>query len=69
MITIYVVGLILSMMFFDWVYKQNESYIIGGYQLAPVIRIITLGMLWFLVVPTLLIMFVLVLINSNNNNL
>lgn len=67
MITIYVVGLILSMMFFDWIYKHNESYITGGYRLAPVIRIITLGMLWFLVVPILLILFILTLINSKNN--
>ena len=63
-LTIYVIGLVLSMMLFDWKYKQSEKFTEKGYELGPVIRIIVMAMLWVVIIPIMFIVFIILFISS-----
>jgi len=61
-LTIYVIGLILSMMLFDWIYRQSEKFTEKGYELGPVIRIIVMAMAWVVIIPIMFIVFIILFI-------
>jgi len=57
-LTIYFIGLILSMMLFDSIYKRSERFIEEGYALGPIIRIIVMAILWPIILPIALFIFI-----------
>lgn len=56
MITIYFIGIILCMMFYQWSYMNTDRYLEEGYSVGPTFRILLFSLLWFISLPIIILL-------------